>query len=431
MADPRPFESGELPCLPLALDPTQPEDLKLLSDALTEKYSKAEAVALKVNPTVRLGGTRARVYRVRAKLAEGEAHTTFCYAKIAPEEDLVPEFNAWQSLVDQKLANAPRATFSEKSVTIKSPGQTVSEKYRCLCFDEAGELDDGAQPVPLHETINDTSEVNIPKIIGSIYDSMKRWEQSGKLGVIQWSSHYDLAPPGGKTGYLRWGRTKTKAKEWLGENAMAEQKILFHGRELWSPLYAVQQIERSKLSAQVKIRPVHGDLHPNNIIIEKVGQESKPWIIDFGWTRRFHALVDYSLLEASLKIFNYSRFFSEERYLVLHDLLALFDKTEDAPARKKAKNNAKLSNQETIVFDILQSIRQRAKAETQDWPHEYYLSSLLVSIGQLPLWRSAMPRATLLTGAWFATNLMEAGKIPSAKGLPSKGRPAKRHPGSR
>jgi len=215
------------------------------------------------------------------------------------------------------------------------------------------------------------------------------WREASEDVEIAWFDEYSW--------HLRWIRTESFLRSWLGY-ADCEKKTFSLGPQRFvSPLNLICRARDEAWSSKVRRRPTHGDLHQRNIIIDRIGEELNPWLIDFGWTRVLHSLVDYALLEASLKMFFFARFFSEDRYLQLHDLLH-----NNSRSIKRYRTGP-----EEAMLNIIQAIRNKAREEVysyEAWPREYYLASLFVSLGLITI-PTGLPRMAWLTSAWFATQI--------------------------
>lgn len=78
----------------------------------------------------------------------------------------------------------------------------------------------------------------------------------------------------------------------------------------------LKQIEDQKI--KIKIGPVHGDLHSQNIVLDASGNVS---LIDFGWTSVRWQAIDYIWLECSLKFVVCTPYISVENFLFMESVL--------------------------------------------------------------------------------------------------------------
>lgn len=351
------------------------QDVGLLAAAAEARFGHT-LEELFVSPTLRLGMSGARVYRVRARVTVGRSR--YYYAKVGKLSGLGQEYQAFRQYVHDILTHVADAW-------LVSDGE-----YACLsCF--AVGMDAGAEPTPLVDKLGGAScqTSKMCKAIDRVFKKvLAPWSDGNSTEQIRWFEDYSW--------YLRWERTQEFLRDWLGDSTYNHLTGNPDPSGLASPLATILKLQEDGATASVRFRPVHGDLHQRNIILDSIGREFVPWVIDFGWTRRFHALVDYALLEASLKIFHFARFCTENRYLQIHDLLH---------ERRRAASGSG-GKTEPAMIRLIQTIRDNARAEVEPeaWPHEYYLSSLLVSMGLITI-PTSLPRMAWLTAAWFAEHL--------------------------
>jgi hypothetical protein len=362
--------------IPIIVDTSPARDVRLLAHAAKKHFPSVEEVH--VTPTVRLGHSGARVYRARAKTA-GNHWSRYFYSKVGARSKLQDEFDAYLKYVENEIPTFTPAWFVDGT------------KEACLCCFVAGR-NPHDEPSPLVDLLSHPTGAPLSKVCGAIsrmYNMLANsWRKDSRLTEIHWIADY--------ADYLRWSRTQSFAKSWLGQNECRQRTIKIYGRELVSPLRMINQIGTENWKERVYTRPVHGDLHQRNIIMDKVGGELDPWLVDFGWTCEFHSMVDYALLEASLKSFHFGHFFGEEHYLELHDLL-----------HEGGKGNMRHRGAEEAMLRLVRTIRRKARKEVCDkkaWPREYYLASLIVNIGLLSI-PTNLVRTTWLTSAWFASHI--------------------------
>ncbi len=350
--------------------------------ALLLKSSKMKfgsATTLFVTPTKRLGNSGARVYRIRVKDENGLMSLHY-YAKIHRSRALREEYDAYRKYVGGRIPQAPEVWMID------------GEKEACLCCFEAGGNPQTQAATLVDELENRKDPINAQRICETLELLYRRffssWQEAAETDdQFQWFKEYRK--------YLRWNRTEEFLQKWIGNKKSEPFKI--DGNDYQSPYSVIEKsLKEFSYVSTAKKRPVHGDLHQRNIILDRIGDTYNPWIIDFGWTKKFHALVDYALLEASLKIFHFYKCFSEQEYMRIHDMM-------DCGFSKEYKSN--LDPWQQDLWSIIGTIRKHAKEETPEtWPNEYYVSSLLVSIGMIAI-PTCPPRAAWLTAAWFATKI--------------------------
>lgn len=85
----------------------------------------------------------------------------------------------------------------------------------------------------------------------------------------------------------------------------------------------LQNFEKiSKFQIKYKETVCHGDLHTDNFFID---DEKKIYLIDFGFTNKRHAILDYTSLECSLKFKHFPFYLESEEYINIENELLLED----------------------------------------------------------------------------------------------------------
>lgn len=117
--------------------------------------------------------------------------------------------------------------------------------------------------------------------------------------------------------------------------------------------------------------PLHGDLHPKNVVLDKTG---RPRIIDFGWAHsRGHFVIDYVLMEVNLRALTLSAQISHGDVMSLAQMLADEDPVPVAPEvgpRAKLIRGALWATVQNL--DIV-----------KDWTSEYLVPQFLIAFGLL------------------------------------------------
>lgn len=350
--------------------------------AAVRRYYKG-CTRIFVSPTMRLGASDTRVYRVRVKCGR-KVVPQAAYAKVGLQADIKVEWDAFEQWVHRQLTNVPTPT----------KGGGANSRRWCICYPEVGHLADETRPfIELLEGKDYSWLPGVCDALKTLYTKhLQPWGGSPTSRQINWFQEYERKPP---ESYLRWSKLKTFVEQ--RHDAFNDSNVRVGRHCLHSPLRLLRDLRRNpkRWRHRVRTRPVHGDLHLRNLFLEKHGHVFLPWLIDFGWTRRFHCMVDYALLEASLKIFHFGRHFSEKRYLELHDQLAEHHTSGKA---------ACLSTDEAALVQLIETIRLAAREEALDWPYEYYMSSCLISLGLMTV-RTSPVRTAWITASWFAERI--------------------------
>lgn len=126
-------------------------------------------------------------------------------------------------------------------------------------------------------------------------------------------------------GYLRKGRSKARLTRILGKQSECKEP-LFLGAKIANPLWLIADLPHS---VTIKKGYVHGDLHPDNIVVSKA---LRPHLIDFAWGRADQdILVDYALLECSIRFRDFPKWNLEDQLKVDDCLLECdgYNKVDD------------------------------------------------------------------------------------------------------
>lgn len=99
--------------------------------------------------------------------------------------------------------------------------------------------------------------------------------------------------------YLRLDRGYTILKQAVGDSDYVE---VFNGVIVRNPCAVLKKLIDKPFIAGAWCGCVHGDLHPRNVMCSR---RQKACLIDWGWARidEFHVIVDFVLMELSLKFF--------------------------------------------------------------------------------------------------------------------------------
>jgi hypothetical protein len=143
---------------------------------------------------------------------------------------------------------------------------------------------------------------------------------------------------------------------------------------------SVRELVEDRRTRCAKAHIIHGDLHPNNVMIDSAG---RPKLIDFAWaTRNQHVLKDFVLLECSLRFLLFDRVLPHDQQYDL-DLSLL---AEDGPVG--LKDDAKTSDDRRLrrLGAMLTAIRKGASAAsgpTYDFEDHYLTAQFLMLFGLL------------------------------------------------
>lgn len=180
--------------------------------------------------------------------------------------------------------------------------------------------------------------------------------------------------------YLRNNRP-SRIEAILGELRKVHGTFEFLGAQIYNPLYAIREVHKKHTC---KVGPVHGDLHPKNIILD--GNYRKAGLIDFAWSAYpRHTLVDYTLLENSLRFMLFPGFCSLPEQLEVDKLLLSETGYSDAAELTFSTDESK--QYFLRLTSMLRIIRQRARSildKHYDFTN-YLLSQFIVLYGLLKI----------------------------------------------
>jgi hypothetical protein len=150
-------------------------------------------------------------------------------------------------------------------------------------------------------------------------------------------------------------RSSARLTSMLGRFAR-EHEFSYLGARIHNPLYALDRPGLKEIRTY-KMCAVHGDLHPNNIVIDGNGN---PRLIDFAWASKTgHFLKDFVLLECSLRFMNFPKHLSVGEHLYIDRMLM----NEDGPEQiASLTRGSKLADAYARLALVLKLVRQRARA---------------------------------------------------------------------
>jgi hypothetical protein len=103
--------------------------------------------------------------------------------------------------------------------------------------------------------------------------------------------------------YFRGHKSQSRIRQILGSAADKRWVNFLHAKDLYNPLKLVEELPKH---AQLPMARVHGDLHPDNVVLHHSG--STPHLIDFAWAERERdVLVDFVLMENSIRFRDFPR----------------------------------------------------------------------------------------------------------------------------
>jgi len=379
------------------------DDETLIRVSVREYFPDCTPMRIEVDSFPRLGSeSLSRVYRVEVMLGEPIYDRRYLFIKIGNPENITREelrFGNYTKVCQHVHSKwrIRHAVASYKDLKCKglSLALDVADKVRC------------APP----ETLDTRLKNHGP--VGWVDDQrreavLEMFQPQTDLRApdtsFDWFNEYSGTK--GSRAYLDWDKVSAAIRDDF-ESLLKRVNLKRPG--LADPFALIKSLETdSKRWAEipVKFMTVHGDTHQRNIILQPVERRVVAWPIDFDWSRQFHALVDYTLLEASLKTFYYARYIHPDRMPTLHDHIV---------ANDPKRGDLDLDIVEGTLVDFLRDIRKRSQTVCgafNSWRTEYHLSSFLVTLGLLTNF-GCSPLHAWGTLAWLAGSLLN--RTPGAK----------------
>ncbi|HZG07953.1 MAG TPA: hypothetical protein VEZ70_03125 [Allosphingosinicella sp.] len=192
-----------------------------------------------------------------------------------------------------------------------------------------------------------------------------------------------------REGDLRWGM--------ISSLFGSEESIRRFGREWPNPAVVLSKILDAESEFQGVCGPVHGDLHPKNIVL---GRDDTVHIIDFGWSHHNrHVVVDYLLLDLNLRAITLPSHIPEADVLAL----AGFLKPEDDPKSLPAS----VASRAAVIRDTIWERALNGEKIVENWRKEYLIPYFLVAYGLLVYLDAARNQDALIATVLAAAKEIE------------------------
>ena len=170
------------------------------------------------------------------------------------------------------------------------------------------------------------------------------------------------------------GRSRSRICSMLGARAN-EKNIRFLGTNIVNPNYAIDVgfSDRRK----IQVCGVHGDLHPNNVVI---GKNDEPRLIDFAWASASgHFLKDFVLLELSLRFLEFPCQRNLDEQLKV-DKMLLSENGADNVLKATIKSMPRNYDRLAELVKVIRSNARRVAPNDYNF-HEYLAAQFLVLYG--------------------------------------------------
>lgn len=210
---------------------------------------------------------------------------------------------------------------------------------------------------------------SLPSCLTEVYAKLHEAHRVSRSEQVSIRQHYNR--------YFRGNVSKQRIIGILGSQA-TEESFHFLNTNIYNPLTL---IENASGTAELRLSRVHGDLHPDNIILDR---NKNPHLVDFAWASEDHdVLVDFVLLENSIRFMHFPRKANLDEQLHVDEVLLDEDGWQLVPSLSFANVEARriYSRLAVMTGTIRQKARQLLGADFS--MRKYLLSQFLILYGLL------------------------------------------------
>ena len=206
----------------------------------------------------------------------------------------------------------------------------------------------------------------------------KLWERC--VAVRKWARKRSVSLRIEYADYVREPKARKVLSSILGDDGN-KQDVTFLGTSICNPLWLFGQ-QCFDVTYKGMRGPVHGDLHANNVIIDA---EDDVHLIDFAWAaKNKHVLVDYVLMENSLRFLLFPQHVQPDKQLEADRLLL---KCDGAQELASVTWDCCLVEHYRRLGRILHQLRTQARpylaSQAEDGFSEYLATQFLILFGQI------------------------------------------------
>jgi hypothetical protein len=264
--------------------------------------------------------------------------------KVAPIKKAQEEFEALESMKDVGIEDCNRVSEANRSLLVSNSREWGGILYPHMGTDQTDEAENSVtlrQRLFLAERPYDPlSDAAMKTILMEVFARLRnahrnpRWE-SRPLAIA-----YDR--------YFRKHESQRRIRQILGR-LVAEETFPFLGAVLYNPLRFIDSLPES---AVLPMGRVHGDLHPDNVVLHRCGT---PHLIDFAWAKdERDILVDFVLMENSIRFRDFPRTVNLDEQLEVDDTLTKDNTFEGIPSWKSFdQQNKDAYNQLAVAVSLI------------------------------------------------------------------------------
>lgn len=282
------------------------------------------------------------------------ANSKFHVFKIGDPSKLAHEYNAIRDVAAPLVKNFPHVSYH-----VSNDG-----KKAILSQEFLGESDGSTRSLRQYIEKSD-NEDGVVDIIQRLYtERLIDWHPEQGIARQMTSAEDELQP------WIRKGNLQ-KACNDIGSVGIEASLETNYGLNLKKLQRLVNRVLKSPL--EVDKGPVHGDLHSQNILVDRARRIS---LIDFGWTAIRWRAVDYLWLECSLKFVVASPYASVDDLLAIEELLDAAW-IEDKPLDTSLLDGRLLSQDLKKIAAGVAAIRAEARAQLDKMTLSDYRKGLI------------------------------------------------------
>lgn len=254
--------------------------------------------------------------------------------------------------------------------------QLVLDLYRRILYRDAGAT------APSGRSVEQCVE-EVLDLVSAVHCQAWTDPMNGRR-QLRYSEEYDW--------YLRdTGKPRSKAQEALHKLFGSEAEVQAFGAAWPNPVKLVERIVTRHDVFEGAYGPVHGDLHPKNIVFDDANEAN---VIDFGWaTNGRHIVVDYLLLDINLRAMTMASQIPENQLLGAAKCLAPTDQPE---ADTDERLQWRLQAVRGVIWRVAQDRHAVSSATGNGWLQEYLIPYFLVAYGLLVYLDNAQNQRALL-----------------------------------
>jgi hypothetical protein len=326
-----------------------------------------QASCLPTSPTITVSGL-GRYGKSGARLLECLLNKKRVFVvKIHERKKIHREFRAMNSVRDYfpgvEFLGKPASVSKHSALLYRHQGERSKQKigsYTELC-DIAYDLG--------------TQDEEIRRVFRGIWqccETARKWEGVEKIRTLNLKDQYEH--------YTRRTEAEKVLSSIFGANR-DKDRFSFLEAEIANPLIFLGNA-CFELPQRGRRGPVHGDLHANNVVIDNF---KKVHLIDFAWAdAQKHVLVDYVLMECSLRFLLFPHYVNPSEQLRVDECLLNADGPEEL---ERWATGSPLEGKYRRLGIMLNEVRGEARkflaADNNNGFLEYLAAQFLVLFGQM------------------------------------------------